>query len=274
MVNKEQLLKISNLNLSGKIDQMDEGQLTEFAETLNMFIGGFPVQEEKLKAELSAKDYDNCRQTLVDICETLKKIHAEFLAEDCMRHADSLKDSEHEKNVAYITNFLAAVSALSIDVQMAMYKAEHTEASAEENQEEPQGGTHSVLAVDDVVFFLSTLKSFLKDTSCKLTCVTSGDAAMRFLREHTPDLFLLDIDMPEMDGYELARRIRASGQKAPIMFLTGNAAKSYVIKAIEVGAADFIIKPINKEQLLEKIGKFIKLENAAEEPVRPPAAQE
>ncbi|MCL2079856.1 MAG: response regulator [Oscillospiraceae bacterium] len=265
MIDKEQLLKISNLNLSGKLEQMNEEELAAFAETLNLFVGGFPVQEEKLKTELAAKDYTNCRTSLLDICETLKKIHAEFLAEDCTRHADSLNSGEHEKNVAYITNFLAAVSALSIDIQMAMYKAQHAEAPAEENPEEPHGGKYSILAVDDVVFFLSTLKSFLKDTTCKLTCVTSGEAALRFLRDHNPDLFLLDIDMPEMNGYELARKIREIGQKAPIMFLTGNAAKSYVIKAIEVGAADFIIKPINKEQLLEKVGRFLKLESPSEE---------
>ncbi|MCL2103413.1 MAG: response regulator, partial [Syntrophorhabdaceae bacterium] len=69
--------------------------------------------------------------------------------------------------------------------------------------------------------------------------------------------FLLDIEMPEMDGYELARRIRESGHAAPIIFLTGNARKDSVARALQAGAADFIVKPVAKAELLERIGKYI-----------------
>ena len=257
---KERLLEISNLNIAGTIEQMGDEQLNEYTQKLQTFIGDFSAQEEKIKAELTAKNYDNCRQSLLTIGDMLKKINADVLAEECLKQADNLKGSEPDKSVAYITNFLAAISALSIDVQVAIYKKDEQDAKEPEVAE---GG--SILAVDDVVFFLNQLKVFLKDTNCKLTCVPSGEVALRFIRGHRPDLFLLDIEMPGMNGYDLARKIRESGQKAPIVFLTGNAAKSYVVKAIEVGAADFIIKPINKEQLIEKIGKFIKLEKSCED---------
>jgi FixJ family two-component response regulator len=67
--------------------------------------------------------------------------------------------------------------------------------------------------------------------------------------------------MPKMNGYELAEKIRESGHEAPIIFLTGNSAKEYVIKAIKAGGSDFIVKPIYKENLTEKINKHLYSQN-------------
>ena len=263
MNHKEQLAKIFNLNISEKIEQMDDDQINEYTKKLHSFIGDFPAQGVKIKEELTEKAYDNCYKSLSTVHDMLKEIYADILAEECMKQAENIQKNEHEKSVAYISNFLAAISALSIDIQMALYKKD--EQSSKGNDAAEGEKTNNILAVDDVAFFLNRLKAFLKDTSCKLTCVNSGEAALRYIRKYTPDLFLLDIDMPEMDGFELAKELKASGQKAPIIFLTGNAMKSYVMKAISVGASDFIIKPINRDQLLEKIGKFIKLETLIEE---------
>ena len=255
MFNKERLLKIINLNISASIEAMDEDAYAEYSNNLNSFIAEFPAAEEKIKTALSGAEDIDCRDSLILIGELLTNISADILAAECTRISDNLSVNEHEKNVAYLTNFLAAVSALSIDIQMSIIPTERKEPS--NNEPTPTSAGNRILAVDDVTFFLSTLKSMLKDTSAKLICVTSGDAALRFLSEHEPDLFLLDIDMPGMNGYELALKIKERGHKAPIIFLTGNAKRSYVLKAIEVGAADFVIKPINKEQLLEKIGKYV-----------------
>ena len=115
----------------------------------------------------------------------------------------------------------------------------------------------SILAVDDIPFFLSRLKAVLKDTPYKLTCVNSGSAALRFIKANTPSLFLLDIEMPEMDGFELARNLREAGQTAPIIFLTGNSMEEQMEKAAEVGVTDFIIKPIMQDQALEKIAQIL-----------------
>jgi CheY-like chemotaxis protein len=101
----------------------------------------------------------------------------------------------------------------------------------------------------------------LKDTGYKVTCVNSGNAALNYMAQIRVDLFILDIDMPVMDGIELAQKIRASGHSAPIIFLTGNAVKKFLVKAIQAGGNDFVAKPINKNQLLERIGKYIKPES-------------
>jgi CheY-like chemotaxis protein len=114
-----------------------------------------------------------------------------------------------------------------------------------------------ILAVDDASFILQTLKMHLSEQPYKLVCVTSGADALRFIEKRTPDLYLLDVEMPEMNGYELALEIMTLGKKAPIIFLTGNSDKESVAKAMMVGAVDFIIKPINKEQVLSRIAKVL-----------------
>jgi len=114
-----------------------------------------------------------------------------------------------------------------------------------------------ILAVDDSPLSLQTLKSQLAETPYKLICVTSGADALRFIEKKKPDLYILDMEMPEMSGHELAMEILETGKGAPIIFLTGNSDKETVLRALSVGAADFVIKPINQAQVLERIAKYI-----------------
>jgi CheY-like chemotaxis protein len=114
-----------------------------------------------------------------------------------------------------------------------------------------------ILVVDDVAFLLQSIKSHLSDTPHKVVCVTSGAEALRFIEKKTPDLYILDVEMPEMDGYELALEILEKGKTAPIIFLTGNSDTQSVAKAMSVGAKDFIVKPANKEQVLSRIAKYL-----------------
>ena len=270
MTEKEHLLKIVNLNIAGKIEHMDDLQLNEYVQALNSFIEKYPALEEKFKTVMEEKDYDFVLEGLIAVCDMLGKIHADVLAEEGMKQINNLKDMDPGKNEAYITNFLAAVSMLSIDIQMAMFYKEQKEEKQEKQEKEetkpapekkadaPKNKRTSILAVDYVTFFLSSLQALLKDSGYVLTCVNSGEAALKFLRDNTPDLFLLDIDMPNMNGYELARKIKASGQTAPIIFLTANSSHHHVIKAIESGAVDFIVKPINKAQVTSKIEKVLR----------------
>ena len=128
-----------------------------------------------------------------------------------------------------------------------------------EKKEEEKKKDINILAVDDTPIFLSLLKVALQGAGYKIACVNSGKAAMHFLQTQRiiPDLFILDIDMPEMDGYELAKKIRDYEYEAPIIFLTANATKDDVRKATEVGAADYIVKPIDHQQVLSKVKKFV-----------------
>jgi DNA-binding response OmpR family regulator len=115
----------------------------------------------------------------------------------------------------------------------------------------------NILAVDDTVMFLNLLKLAFQCTNYKLTCLNSGKAALRYLQNNKPDLLILDIEMPEMNGYELAKKIRERGYTAPIIFLTASAKEADVRKAVDAGAVDYIVKPIDRKQVLSKIKKYV-----------------
>ncbi|MCL2068802.1 MAG: response regulator [Oscillospiraceae bacterium] len=114
-----------------------------------------------------------------------------------------------------------------------------------------------ILAVDDVSVFLKSLTMQLKNHPYDLMCTSSAKFALRYLQANRPDLFILDIEMPDINGFELAEKIRELGHTAPIIFLTGESHKDSIVKALQIGVADYILKPFHKEQLLEKIEKHI-----------------
>jgi len=252
----ERLLDISDLKIAGKIEQMKENELNAYLELLNIFTDNFPAQEEKINEALRAKDNDAFIKQLTDVKDILERIYADEMAQDCAKQISVVGTTSPEKIEAYMRYFLSTLSMLSIDIQMAQQKTDA--AAIIEKQDDDVTSDARILAVDDTAFFLTILKKILQDTRYKLTCVSSGRDALKYLEKSQPDIFLLDIEMPGMDGYELAARIKESGQKAPIIFLTGNAKKEYLAKAVKVGAVDFIIKPINKDVLLGKIRKYLR----------------
>jgi CheY-like chemotaxis protein len=118
-------------------------------------------------------------------------------------------------------------------------------------------GRGRILAVDNAVMFLNTLKRLLEGSSYELDCLTSAGEALKYLENNKPDIILLDIEMPEMDGYELARKIKQRGHAAPIIFITANSARQNVDKAIEVGASGLLMKPLDPKQLRNKLREVL-----------------
>ena len=254
-INVEKLLAISELKLSGKFEQMDENSFSDYVKILNAFTDNYPDQEEKIKIALKSGDYDTLKKLLIVLNEVLEKILADEMAADCKKQIDAIGKTMPEKIEAFMRYFLSNLSMLSINIQLAQQKIDLTKLPEKENTGSPSD--IKILAVDDTTFFQTILKKVLQDTRYKLTCAASGREALKYLEKHTTNMFLLDIEMPGMDGFELATRIREKGHKEPIIFLTGNAKKEHLAKALEAGATDFIIKPINKEILLAKIRKYI-----------------
>jgi len=122
---------------------------------------------------------------------------------------------------------------------------------------------HSVMIVDDRPEILETVGGYLKDTY-KVFPLTRGALALKALEKQKVHLFILDIDMPDMDGITLAGKIRGlpEHKKTPIIILTSNASKEYVLAAMRAGANDFIVKPANKDTLAVKIADFLKTAEA------------
>ncbi|MGL4594024.1 MAG: response regulator [Thermoguttaceae bacterium] len=120
------------------------------------------------------------------------------------------------------------------------------------SQRAEQGRKPIILTVDDVSQNLIVLKGLL-GSQYKFVGVTSGRAALQYLETNIPDAYILDIDMPEMNGFELVEKIRQKRKIAPIIFLTANATPQYVLKAYEMGITDFLVKPCNQQAVLAKL---------------------
>ena len=255
---RQRLYTIADLSLGKRLQLMTDTQVDMYVELLNSFVETFPEEEALLKADLERRDVDAVLRRLASIRETLVGIFADDLADECWERLNSFDKERPEKIEAYVLFFLSTLAALSIDIQVAFL----TEGDAGDGQPGAEsvkgmGGTQSILAVDDDTYFLDTFKAALKDVPCKIVGVTSGLAALGALKNLTPALFALDIDMPGMDGIELAHEIRALGHQAPIVFITGNATREYVSRCVKAGASDFITKPINPQNAASRIVKLL-----------------
>ncbi|MDR2055161.1 MAG: response regulator [Desulfovibrio sp.] len=114
--------------------------------------------------------------------------------------------------------------------------------------------TKEILIVDDNRAILKQMGALLSGTY-EFSLATSGEEALSFCELGTPDLVLLDIEMPGMDGFETIVRLKSipSMRGVPVIFLTGFNDADTEIKALELGAMDFITKPAEKDILLYRI---------------------
>ncbi len=117
-----------------------------------------------------------------------------------------------------------------------------------------------VLLVDDNPKNLQVLGSFIRGQH-KTAVATSGPEALNFAAKRPPDLILLDIMMPGMDGYEVCQRLKASPQTRdiPVIFLSAKSATEDIVRGFEVGAVDYVTKPLHKEELLARVSTHLKL---------------
>jgi PAS domain S-box-containing protein len=109
----------------------------------------------------------------------------------------------------------------------------------------------TILLVDDVPANLETLRELLETDQYRLIEAADGPTALRLARETAPDLVILDVMMPGMDGYEVCRRLRADSQLAevPVIMLTALDDKESRIAGIKAGADDFLTKPFDRSEL-------------------------
>jgi DNA-binding NtrC family response regulator len=110
-----------------------------------------------------------------------------------------------------------------------------------------------VLLVDDEVDFVRTLAKRLKRNELSVQAAHSGEDALRHLADNPTDVVILDMKMPGMDGREVLREIKARQPLVEVIMLTGHASVEAAIDGMELGAFDYLMKPVEFEELLYKI---------------------
>lgn len=124
-----------------------------------------------------------------------------------------------------------------------------------------------ILVVDDDPRITDLLRRMLAYEGYSVAIAASGDAALMRTLEHAPDLILLDIMLPGIDGLEVARRLRAAGDNVPILMLTARDSVKDRVKGLETGADDYLVKPFANEELLARVKAMLRRNQAERQEV-------
>jgi DNA-binding NtrC family response regulator len=118
-----------------------------------------------------------------------------------------------------------------------------------------------ILAVDDVAANLNVLRLPLEKAGYHFLASPSGEVALKVARHSRPDLILLDVVMPDMDGYEVCRRLKADAKLAaiPVIFLTARDETAGIVAGFAAGGVDYIIKPFEQEEVLARVAMHLQI---------------
>ncbi len=117
----------------------------------------------------------------------------------------------------------------------------------------PDGSPVRALVVDDEMNLGELLRMAMGNEGWEARAATNGQEALEVIREFEPDLIVLDVMMPGIDGVELLTRIRAAGNDAPVLFLTAKDAVEDRIAGISAGGDDYVTKPFNLEEVVLRL---------------------
>ncbi|RRD94999.1 response regulator [Clostridiales bacterium COT073_COT-073] len=116
----------------------------------------------------------------------------------------------------------------------------------------------SILIVDDAAFMRMMIKDILTKNGYEVVGeAENGAKAVEKYNELKPSLVVMDITMPEMDGIEAVKAIKASDPKANIIMCSAMGQQAMVIESIQAGAKDFIVKPFDRDRVIEAVSKVI-----------------
>jgi len=114
-----------------------------------------------------------------------------------------------------------------------------------------------ILTVDDELSILKFLRSNLEDRGYTVISATNGEEAINIVERELPDLIILDVMMPKMDGFEVCRRLREWSQ-IPIIMLSARGDESDKVQCLDLGADDYIVKPFSANELVARVSAVLR----------------
>jgi PAS domain S-box-containing protein len=125
---------------------------------------------------------------------------------------------------------------------------------------------YEILIVDDTPDSLELLRRMLKEIGYRVRPAANGRHALKSVAARLPDLILLDIKMPEMDGYEVCRRLKSNEQSrnVPVLFISAHGETAKKVEGFKAGGVDFITKPFEREEVLARVETHLRLGNLTE----------
>jgi len=122
----------------------------------------------------------------------------------------------------------------------------------------------TILVVDDNLENLKVISTFLNERKYRIALAADGKSALKILESNMIDLILLDIMMPETDGFEICRIVKANieTKNIPVIFLTARIDIEDIMIGFNIGGADYITKPFNKEELYARVTSQVQLKLA------------
>lgn len=138
------------------------------------------------------------------------------------------------------------------------------------NKKIDKGEKPLILIVDDLPKNLQVLGIILREKDYEIAAAAGGRQALEMVGTRLPDLVLLDVIMPEPDGFQVCEKLKASAETKdiPVIFLTARTGTEDIVKGFQLGAVDYVTKPFNKAELLARVGSHLELKKAQREIIK------
>lgn len=257
---------VGALELSEQFYQMEQlgnaGEKEEIEKRTPKVLALYRSYKELLKDHIETEDEDKVQVSYEKIKQTLIRLH------DAMDNFDLDEVDAFMKEVEgyeFPENMKPMVEQLSIYVtDVAMEEVlklteEMCEMLEKETEKEPLHKAR-VMMIDDDIINIKAVKSMLKN-EFDVVAVQSGKEAFEVLKEKKPDLILLDVYMPEMDGHEVIKALKNNPEyiDIPVVFLTSDVEENTEIQGFSEGAIDFLRKPFRKDVAIQRIRRILEL---------------
>src|SRR5437879_11727155 len=128
----------------------------------------------------------------------------------------------------------------------------------------------TVLVVDDEEYIRDLVSSAMRIAGFDVRNVADGHAAIAAVEAHHPDLVILDVGLPGLDGFEVCRRLRDEGHGTPVIFLTARDAAEDKMSGFTKGGDDYVTKPFSLEELVARVRAVLRRSRTAAEPPQRP----